>query len=72
MTGHDSGTTSCRTTGNRGGSRDAAPDVAIEVRASVAEQGHHGPPGWAFGNSQIEEGSRLFPGIYVLVDILSR
>jgi len=42
MTDHDSETTSCRPTENRGDPREAAPDVALEVRPSLAEQGLHG------------------------------
>ena len=54
MTGHDSGTTSCRSTGNRGGPRDAAPDVAIEVRASVAEQVLHTPAAVVAGDVGVD------------------
>src|SRR5512132_1506318 len=54
MTGHDSETTSCHPTENRGEPRHAAPDVALKVLAGVAEQGLHGRAAVVAGDVRVE------------------
>ena len=54
MTGHDFGTTSCCPPENRGEPGDAARDVALDVRASVAEQGLPGLAAVVAGDVDVE------------------